>query len=121
MSRPAVVEKKIGDCCPRLPISFVNGCERRAARCGPPPGFRQGGTTTMAKFLFIYRNVGEKYYEMSPEEMQLQYQKWNAWVTEGLRLGWMLDAGHGLTKEGRVVDAKQVVSDGPFVEVKEII
>jgi len=75
----------------------------------------------MARFLFVYRNDREKYYAMSPEEMQQMYQKWNAWVTDGLQKGWMLDAGHGLTKEGRVVDAGHVVSDGPFIEVKEIV
>jgi hypothetical protein len=75
----------------------------------------------MAKFLFLYRNEREANDSMSPEEMQQQYQKWNAWMTEGIQQGWMLEAGHGLTKEGRVVNAERVVSDGPFVEVKEIV
>jgi hypothetical protein len=75
----------------------------------------------MAKFLFVYRNSSESYGTMSPEEMQQMLQKWNAWITEGLRQGWMLDAGDGLKKEGRVVNAKKVVSDGPFIEVKEIV
>jgi hypothetical protein len=35
--------------------------------------------------------------------------------------GWMLDSGDALTMEGRVVDAKKVVTDGPFVESKEIV
>ena len=48
-------------------------------------------------------------------------QKWNAWITEGLRKGWMVEAGDGLKPEGRVVNGKKIVSDGPFVEVKEIV
>jgi hypothetical protein len=75
----------------------------------------------VAKFLFVYRNSSESYGTMSPEEMQQMLQKWNAWITEGLRQGWMLDAGDGLKKEGRVVNAKKVVSDGPFIEVKEVV
>jgi hypothetical protein len=75
----------------------------------------------VAKFLFVYRNSSESYGTMSPEEMQQMLQKWNAWITEGLRQGWMLDAGDGLKKEGRVVNAQKVVSDGPFIEVKEIV
>ena len=75
----------------------------------------------MAKFLFVYRNTSESYGTMSPEEMQQMLQKWNAWITEGLRQGWMLDAGDGLKKEGRVVNAKKVISDGPFIEVKEMV
>jgi hypothetical protein len=75
----------------------------------------------VAKFLFVYRNNSESYNTLSPEEMQQMLQKWNAWITEGLRQGWMLDAGDGLKREGRVVNAKKVVTDGPFIEVKEIV
>src|SRR5262249_4299344 len=96
-------------------------CERRPAGCGPLSGFRRERNTHVAKFLFVYRNSSESYGSMSPEEMQQMLQKWNAWITEGLRQGWMLDAGDGLKKEGRVVNAKKVVSDGPFIEVKEVV
>ena len=75
----------------------------------------------MAKFLFVYRNSSESYGTMSPEEMQQMLQKWNAWLTAGLRQSWMLDAGDGLKKEGRVVNAGKVVTDGPFIEVKEVV
>jgi hypothetical protein len=33
----------------------------------------------------------------------------------------MVDAGDALTPEGRVVNSKKVVTDGPFVEAKEIV
>jgi hypothetical protein len=75
----------------------------------------------VTKFLFVYRNSGESYGTMSPEEMQQMLQRWNAWITEGLRQGWMLEAGDALKKEGRVVNAKKVISDGPFIEIKEIV
>src|SRR5262249_34262315 len=98
-----------------------HACERRAAGCGPLPGFRHERNTDVAKFLFSYRNSSESYGTMSPEEMQQMLQKWQAWITEGLRQGWMLDAGDGLKREGRVVNAKKVVSDGPFIEIKEVV
>jgi hypothetical protein len=75
----------------------------------------------MARFLFVYRNGKDSYGTMSPEEMQQMLQRWNTWIAEGLRQGWMLDAGDALKTEGRVVNAKKVVTDGPFVEAKEII
>lgn len=75
----------------------------------------------MSKFLFIYRNTSESYGTMSPEEMQQMMQKWQTWMSEGLQKGWLLDAGDALHKEGRVLNAKKVVSDGPFIEAKEII
>jgi hypothetical protein len=75
----------------------------------------------MTKFLFVYRNSSESYATMSPEVMQQMLEKWQKWITEGIRQGWMLDAGDGLKKEGRVVNGKKVVSDGPFIEVKEVV
>src|SRR5262245_40199229 len=75
----------------------------------------------MTKFLFVYRNSRESYGNMSPEEMQQMLQKWQTWMAEGFRTGWLLDAGDGLKPEGRVVNAKKIVSDGPFIEVKELV
>lgn len=75
----------------------------------------------MAKFLFIYRNSRESYTNISPEEMQQLHQKWQAWIGEGFEKGWLLDAGNGLKTEGCVVNAKKIVSDGPFIESKEIV
>jgi hypothetical protein len=75
----------------------------------------------MAKFLFVYRSARDSRDTMSPEEMQQVLQKWNTWIAEGFRKGWMIDAGDALKKEGRVVNARQVVTDGPFVEAKEIV
>jgi hypothetical protein len=75
----------------------------------------------MTKFLFIYRPKNDMYATMTPEEMQQHMQKWHTWMSEGFQKGWMIDGGDGLKKEGRVVNSKKVVTDGPFVEAKEII
>ena len=74
----------------------------------------------MAKFLFVYRNDPNAYNKMTPEEGQQQMQKWEKWIGEGMQKGWMLDPGDALTPEGRVVRGK-VVTDGPFVEAKEVV
>ena len=74
----------------------------------------------MAKYLFVYRGDGESASKMSPEEMQQHLKHWETWIGEGMKNGWMLDPGDALTPEGRVVSAK-VVTDGPFVESKEIV
>jgi hypothetical protein len=75
----------------------------------------------MAKFLFVYRRGSSAADKMTPEEMQQHMQKWQAWMSEGLQKGWLLDRGDALTQEGRVVKAQRVVTDGPFVESKEIV
>jgi hypothetical protein len=74
----------------------------------------------VAKFLFVYRGAGEHVARMTPEEMQQHLGRWEKWISEGMASGWMLDPGDGLTNEGRVVSAK-VVTDGPFVESKEVV
>jgi hypothetical protein len=75
----------------------------------------------MPTFLFVYRGSNENYARLTPEQMQQNMQKWTAWIGEGLQKGWLLDAGDALKEEGRVVNARKVVTDGPFVESKEIV
>jgi hypothetical protein len=75
----------------------------------------------MANFLFVYRGGDEAMSRMTPEEMQQVMQKWSAWIGEAMGKGWMVNPGDALTNEGRVVDARKVVTDGPFVESKEIV
>ena len=75
----------------------------------------------MANFLFVYRGGNEDYATMTPDQMQDMMQQWTNWIGEGLKKGWMLNPGDALTPEGRVVNAKKVVTDGPFVESKEIV
>jgi hypothetical protein len=58
---------------------------------------------------------------MTPEELQQDMQRWSSWIGEAMQKGWMLDPGDALTAEGRVVHPKKVVTDGPFVESKEIV
>jgi hypothetical protein len=71
--------------------------------------------------MFVYRHNTDTFGKMSPEEMQQHMQKWHTWMNEGLQKGWMVNPGDGLKKEGCVVSANRVVTDGPFVEVKEIV
>src|SRR5580692_6749580 len=75
----------------------------------------------MANFLFVYRGSPMGNVKISPEEMQQIMKQWEAWIGEGFQKGWMVDAGDALTEEGRVVNAKKVVTDGPFVESKEVV
>jgi hypothetical protein len=75
----------------------------------------------MANFLFIYRGGDEGSAGFTPEQMQQIMQKWATWIGEAMQKGWMTDPGDALTEEGRVVNSKKVVTDGPFVESKEIV
>jgi len=75
----------------------------------------------MANFLFVYRGGTELFATMTPDEIQQSMQQWGDWISGALKKGWMLNPGDALGQEGRVVNAKKVVTDGPFVEAKEIV
>jgi hypothetical protein len=75
----------------------------------------------MAKFLFVYRRGKDAADNLTPADMQLRQQKWQEWISAGVRKGWLLEPGDALKQEGRVIKAPRVVTDGPFVESKEIV
>ena len=71
----------------------------------------------MAKFLFIYRDSTENRAKPSPEEMQALQAAWGTWMQ---KFSSAIVGGDGLKRTGRVVKAG-LVTDGPYVEAKEII
>jgi hypothetical protein len=70
------------------------------------------------KYLLIYRNPPRADRQPSPEEMQQMYAAWNSWK-EKFKAN-ILDIGDGLKSTGKVVSASGV-TDGPFVEAKEVV
>ena len=75
----------------------------------------------MANFLFVYRQDPVRSGQMTPEARQQHTQKWQVWLNEGFQKGWLVNVGDGLKNEGCVVNSAKVVTDGPFVESKEIV
>jgi hypothetical protein len=72
----------------------------------------------MAKFLFVYRQSTESRPRPSPEEMQALQAAWYEWIQKFSSA--IVPGGDGLKHSGRVVKAG-LVTDGPYVEAKEII
>ena len=72
----------------------------------------------MAKFLFIYRESTAPGSRPSPEEMQALAGQWYAWMQKFSAS--ILPGGDGLKHSGRVLK-EGIVTDGPYVEAKEII
>jgi hypothetical protein len=72
----------------------------------------------MAKFLCIYREPTEKRAKPSPEEMQALQTAWYAWMQKFSSA--ILPGSDGLKRSGRLLKAG-LVSDGPYVEAKELI
>ncbi len=72
-------------------------------------------------FLFVYRREPFDMSKMAPEAMQQSMDRWSKWISQGFAEGWLLDAGDALLPEGRLVTIEKVVTDGPFVESKEVV
>jgi hypothetical protein len=71
----------------------------------------------MAKYLFIFRQSTVSHPQPSPEEMQDLQAAWYAWMQ---KFGTSIVGGDGLKPSGRLVKAG-MVTDGPYVEAKEVI
>jgi hypothetical protein len=72
----------------------------------------------MPKFLFIFRDSTAPRTQPSLEEMQALQQAWYAWMQ---KYSSAIVGGDGLKPSGRVVKTGGIVTDGPYVEVKEVI
>lgn len=78
----------------------------------------------MEKYLLLFRNTTateSAYQEMSPEAMQAELDKWNSWIG-GIAAQGKLVGAEALEQKGKVVTgSKHLVTDGPFVESKELV
>ena len=74
--------------------------------------------STTSKFLFLFRNPqGSPARSPSPDEMQAMYAAWGTWKAKFEK---ELIPGSAL-KPGGVTVKGGTVTDGPFIETKEII
>jgi hypothetical protein len=88
-----------------------SGLERRL------PATRQEIAVT--KYLFLYRGPDQQPdVQPSPEEIQAMFAQWDVWKNKFKNN--VVDVGDGLKPGGRVWKGNKV-TDGPFVEAKEIM
>lgn len=75
----------------------------------------------MDEYLLLMRlDLLTKEAQPSPEQMQVymkQYQDWVGGIAAQNKFG----GGTGLSTEGKVLKANNVMTDGPFAEIKESI
>ena len=73
----------------------------------------------MKDFMFFFRGPGD--LTLSPEQSQVQMQKWLNWIQE-LTANGHYKGGAPLSKDGKILKGeKPVVTDGPFTEGKELL
>jgi len=77
----------------------------------------------MKEFLYLFRGgeAARQGEQLSPEQSQQHIMKWKTWVESFAQEG-KLSGGQPLNKEGAVLKGKaKKLTDGPFVEGKEIV
>lgn len=75
----------------------------------------------MQEFILLFRQPSYDYSNASPAKMQALSKKWNDWAKGIARQGKLASQGPRLALEGKVLKSDGVVTDGPFVETKEIL
>lgn len=78
----------------------------------------------MEKYMLIFRNTPTteaEFQNLSPEDMQAELDKWGQWIGGIAAQGKMVSTD-ALDHTGKIVKgSKHVVTDGPFVESKELV
>lgn len=70
--------------------------------------------------MLIFRQNPEALQSAAPEEIQANLGRWMTWLNDLAAQG-KLAGGEQLTPNAKVVTNKQLVTDGPFTEAKEIV
>ena len=73
----------------------------------------------MKEFLLLFRQPSYDYSDISPKEMEALAKKWKDWVEGITAQGKLVGNGQRLAMEGKVLKAGGVITDGPFVEIRE--
>ena len=73
----------------------------------------------MKEFVLLFRRPELKEPEIDSEKMEAYRKKWNDWLDgfpEEVKLS---STGFALSEDGKILKPSGVITDGPFVELKE--
>ena len=73
----------------------------------------------MKEFVLLFRAPGLNNNDVSPEELKAVEKKWMDWAGGIAAQGKLASSGQRLSQEGKVLKAGGVITDGPFVEIRE--
>jgi len=75
----------------------------------------------MKDFLLVYRMDYTAVPQGTPEEMQAMMMRWMDWIGSIASQNKLIDKGNRLESSGKVLKANDVVTNGPYSEIKESI
>ena len=73
----------------------------------------------MKDFVLLFRQPNYDYSNTNSGEYQALAKKWQDWVGGIAAQGKLASSGSRLAMEGKVLKAGGVITDGPFVEIRE--
>ncbi|WP_264793318.1 YciI family protein [Aureispira anguillae] len=74
----------------------------------------------MKEFMMIFRNDYNPNIKPSPEQLQANVKKWQDWIG-GIAAQGKFVGTNRLGFEGKTLNPNNVITDGPYTEIKEII
>ena len=76
----------------------------------------------MTEFLLIFRRDSSGSEPTpSPEQLQGMMKPWQDWMGSLAAQNKLVSSGNRLASDGRVIKPNKVITNGPFVEIKEAI
>lgn len=75
----------------------------------------------MKDFLFVFRSNWNAVPQSSPDEMQASMKQWMDWIGGIAAQNKLTDRGNRLEAPGKVVKPNNVITDGPYIEMKEAL
>lgn len=76
----------------------------------------------MNDFILLFRRDSvSKENQPSPEQMQSSIKPWQDWIGSIAAQNKLVSSGNRLHGEGKVVKSPTMVTNGPYVEIKESI
>lgn len=77
----------------------------------------------MSEYILLFRSSADEQREVigTPEKAQRALEGWMKWVASLEAKGQLKRKGDALDQRGKVVRADKRVTDGPFIEVKDLV
>jgi hypothetical protein len=75
----------------------------------------------MKDFLFIYKSDSTSMQDRTAEEAQAMMKRWMDWLEEIAAQDKLISRGNRLQNSGRIVKGNGIVTNGPYMEIKESI
>lgn len=73
----------------------------------------------MKEFIFLFRTAGDARANISESDFAVLEKRWYDWIGGIAAQGKLVSNGMRLNMDGKVLKAGGVVTDGPFVEIRE--